>query len=235
MPPSSSGSFIPKRNPSNKPFQGSHRNFFVMSMISYALFVAAPLASIAVFIYDRHTVTQFNRAVAELDTQISTFNEADFVRVADFDNRLQLANKLIASHVSIVSLLSILESTTAETVQFNNIEITRVDENAVSVEALLRTSELDGALFQRASYNAKDGIAKSEFSEVAFIAPESDSTAVVTGSKYIGLKANLTFNTSDILYRPLTALAAPVSVEPVIEVLRGTSSEPVASTSETSL
>ena len=236
MTPSSSGSFIPKRNPSNRPTPGGRRNFFVMSMISYALFIAAPLASIAVFIYDRHTVTQFNKAVANLETEINTFNEVDFARVADFDDRLLLANTLLASHVSFVSLFSILESATAETVQFSEMTIKRSSDDTLSVDASLKTSALDGALFQRGAYNAKDGIASSVFSEVGFAALDGDG-ATLSGSKAVALKAQLTFNAADVLYLPITYTAPPTPevIPAATDTTSSSSVEAASTTSETTI
>lgn len=213
MPPASSNSFIPKRNTTNKPLQGVRRNFFVMSMVSYALFVAAPLASIAIFIYDRHTVIQFNQAVKSLDDAISTFNEPDYLRVTQFDDQLNLANKLLASHVSVFSLLKILESATAETVQFKDIAITRTNLDTLTVEANMRTGSFDGVLFQRAEYNTNESIKTSELSEVALVTDvaEGESDSAVRDVEF---KASFTFAATDVLYLPLTTIAAPTEVLP---------------------
>ena len=87
MPPSQASSFIPKRNPGTKPKSVRRYNFFLLSVISYSLFVAAPLASAALFIYQISAEAKFAAAVKNLEEQIQTFNEDDLARVVEFDER----------------------------------------------------------------------------------------------------------------------------------------------------
>jgi hypothetical protein len=218
-----SSSFIPKRNPGNKSKPTRRYNFFILSILSYALFVAAPLASAGVFIYDRQADIKFSQAVRTLKTEIETFSEADLARVVDFDERLQASGALLDSHVSLLSIFSILESATAGTVQFTDLKIERTDKNSLTVDASLRTSALDGVLFQRTEYKAKNNIASSSLSDITLISPDTEvgkdgkiSVASDAESKGVELKAQFVFSADTILYTPLQSTATTsVPITPI--------------------
>lgn len=206
MPPSSTSSFIPKHTPGTKPKVVRRYNLFVLPVLSYSLFVAAPLASAALFIYQIRTQTQFNNAVLNLEEQIETFNESDLARVVEFDTRLRLAQGLVNSHVSLVSLFTILESVTVETVQFKNLTIKRENEATVSVTATLNTSAFDGALFQRRVYATSPAITSATLSDVTLlktlVTDSEGSTTEVIDDK-LTIKAEFAFAADKIMYSPV--------------------------------
>jgi hypothetical protein len=210
MPPSPSGSFIPKRNTGSRPHGVRRYNFFILPIISYTLFIAAPLASAALFIYQIRVESQFKAAVANLEEQIQVFNDADLTRVIEFDDRLTLANELVDSHVSLVSLLAILENATADTVQFKNLSITRKDDKTLLAKGSLTTSALDGALFQRSTYSAATQISEAKLNGVTLLtggaseAKTDGKTETVSAAKgSVLLNAEFTFAADKILYAPL--------------------------------
>jgi hypothetical protein len=242
MPESPSSSFIPKRGVGKKPTTVRKNNFVLLSIVSYALFVSAPLASAAVFIYERHTQNQFNKAVVNLDQAIEGFKEADLKRVTDFDDRLTLTKKLFDSHISMVSLLQTIEASTAQTVRFKSIDISRTDSSSVAVTGLLTTQKLDGTLFQRSSYSAAEIIKNPRFSEVTLLkeAPAGSGTETVgSGEPAVEFKVAFNFNAGDIKYtssggQPTTApTETPVPGESA--GLRPATDESISDNSETDI
>lgn len=209
--PSTASSFIPKRSAGNKPRTVRRYNFFLLSIISYAVFIAAPLASAALFIYNIRTESQFKASVTNLEAQIKTFNDQDLSRVVAFDERLALSQQLVNSHVSLVTLLSILENNTAETVQFKDLSITRKNAHTLVVDAQLVTGALDGALFQRTTYNTASAvIQKADLNGVTLMtAPAANNSKTATPATVkeeegaVTLKAEFTFDADKILYAPL--------------------------------
>jgi hypothetical protein len=176
------------------------------------MFIAAPLASVALFIYQIRVESQFKTSVANLEEQIQGFNNTDLTRVIEFDDRLKLTKKLVSSHVSLVALLAILENATADTVQFNNLSITRKDDKTLEARASLTTSALDGALFQRSTYSAATQIANAKLSGITLVT--GGTVDAKTGSKTtdasapapkgaVSLSAEFTFAADKILYAPL--------------------------------
>lgn len=203
MPESPSSSFIPKRGPGKKPASARTGNFVLFSVLSYALFVSAPLASAGVFIYERHTENQFNKAVVALDQAIISFNEEDLKRVTEFNERLIISKSLLETHASIVTLLRTIENSTAQTVKFKTIDITRKNKSTLAVTGVLSTTNFDGVLFQRTSYVASDIINNPLFTDVKLTQPkvEDAKTNVVT-KKTVELKVSFDFAVSDIVYTP---------------------------------
>ena len=61
---------------------------FILSAISYALFISAPLASAGVFIYKLQAEKNATTAIKALDEAIATFDEVDFKRVIEYEERL---------------------------------------------------------------------------------------------------------------------------------------------------
>ncbi len=198
MPPSTSGSFIPKRNPGAPVRAPRQKNFFVLSIVSYSLFIAAPLASAGVFIYHLQVQKNFAEVVKNLDTAITSFNQSDYDRVISFNRRLLAVNELVAGHVSITTLLNTLGAATANTVQFKNLELTRTDAEKIAIKADLLTPALDGALYQRGQYDANTIIDTAAFSEVKLI----PASAEAAGGE-VELKAEFSFSAGDVLYAPL--------------------------------
>ena len=205
MPPSPASSFIPKRNPVNRPKSVRRYNLVIMPVISYTLFMSSLIAAGVLFIYQIRVDSQLTAAVQNLKDQIGHFKDADLGRVVDFDQRLGLANKMVASHVSLVSLLSILETVTAETIQFKNLNIVRKDDHTLAVSANLVTSSLDGALFQRATYGASSLIATTKLAGVTLVPGGTAADGKTTTKGSVNLTADFVFSADKILYKPLTS------------------------------
>lgn len=210
MPPSPASSFIPKRNPGNRPQTVRRYNFFLLPIISYALFMASLLGSAALFIYQISVNKHFNDAVTNLDTQITSFNDADLDRVVEFDDRLELSSKLLSTHVSIPTLLAIIENATANTVQFKNLNITRKNDTTLTVDGVLVTSALDGVLFQKSTFSANTLIASSSLTGVTINPAKATSESSAGGEETVTLKAEFTFLADKVLYTPIGTTPAAV-------------------------
>ena len=123
-------------------------------------------------------------------------------RVVEFNDRLSLGKQLLDTHVSFATLLTLLESSTAETIQFNSLAIKRTDPGTVAVSAKLTTDALDGALFQRGTYSTNAKIKDTKLSNVAFV-PATEATETEPAKRSgVALEAKFTFAADSILYAP---------------------------------
>ncbi len=213
MPPASSSSFIPKRNPSAKLKRAPIRSIFVLSVISYSLFIAAPLASVGVFIFQLQSQKNSIEALEALNEAIDSFNIPDYSRLLEFNDRLNATQILVDSHVSVASVFDIISKATADTVKFETFDLVRTGEDTIVINANLKTSAFDGALFQRGQYDAQSLIDTTKFTEVTLTAVDSSgeiqsSNSVLT-EKIITLKAEFNFTADDIKYTPLSAFVVP--------------------------
>jgi hypothetical protein len=199
-----SSSFIPKRKSAGSERQVKRRNFFIFSIVSYAIFAAAPIASASVYIYQIYTQKIFDKNVAELDAQVKTYSQADMSLVLDFNSRLEITKRLMQSHVSLVSLFNILESSTIKSIQFNDLKITRVDDSSLSVEANIAAKSLDSVLFQREVYSSSQSIASTTFSKLTFEKASEQNSNSVSPTSYnpYSFTAKLVFSKDDIFYSP---------------------------------
>ncbi|MFM2340126.1 MAG: hypothetical protein RLZZ360_762 [Candidatus Parcubacteria bacterium] len=193
----SSSSFIPKRTAGTKIRQKRTRNFFLLSILSYACLIAAPTASAAVYVYQIYAERQFNQMVTRLDEAIGGFSEAEMARVLEFDQRLKFSQHLVDSHISVVKALTALEEATARNAGFRSLAIKRLNEETLSVEGELVTTDFDVALFQRGIYKNTEEIPVQSaiLNEVAFVPPTEDG-----GIDIVTLKGAFTFSSSDIAF-----------------------------------
>jgi len=212
----SSGSFIPKRSGTVNRQPVKRSNFFVFSILSYAMFVAAPIASGAVFIYEKYVEKQFAQSVINLDSAIKNFSEADMQRVTEFDQRLVIANAILNSHVSFGTLFAILESSTAATVEFSDISISRADTKTINVTAGMSADAFDALLFQRSVYDKDQNIVRAQFNGITFagVAPATENSAssqsTAPDNKLLTLNAEFTILTDQILFNPTVVTSGRV-------------------------
>ena len=193
-----SSSFIPKRTTGTKIRQKRTRNFFLLSIISYACLIAAPTASAAVYVYQLYTERQFDQIVTRLDEAIGGFSEAEMARVLEFDRRLKMAEHLVDTHVSVVKAFTALEQTTVRNAGFRSLALKRLDDGSLQVEGELLARDFDTALFQRGAYNADTAaMASADLEDIAFSpATEEGEDEVVT------FTGTFTFLSSDIAFTP---------------------------------
>ena len=123
-------------------------------------------------------------------------------RVTEFNDRLTTGKILLDSHASIVSLLQSIENSTAQTVKFRTIDITRTNKSLLSVTGLLTTQNFDGALFQRSSYVAADIINNPLFTEVKLSQIKASDSKNSGTEKVVELKVSFNFAVTDVLYKP---------------------------------
>ena len=206
-----SSSFIPKRKANGLSKPVGHRNIFILSIVSYALFIAAPVAAATVFIYQKYTDKNFQQNVINLDTAIKSFNEADMLRVLDFHERLKFSNQIFNSQVSLSSLLNILEQSTVKTVKFNSLKISQAEAGSLLAEAELSADSFDAVIFQRSQYENNQSLASSSFTNLIFTPPNSETTkdSKATDNKPIKLTTKFVFTKDNIL--SVTSTATPTS------------------------
>lgn len=207
----SSSSFIPKRTTGTKIRQKRTRNFFLLSIVSYACLIAAPTASAAVYVYQMYTERQFDQVVGSLDEAIRGFSEAEMARVLEFDRRLKMAEHLVDTHVSVVKAFTALEQTTVQDAGFRSLTIKRLDEGTLTVEGELLANNFDTALYQRGAYNAETAsMATANLDDVAF-SPETEDGE----GELVTFNGTFTFSSSDIAFTPNSSGSSDTSASSI--------------------
>jgi hypothetical protein len=225
----SSSSFIPKRTAGTKVRQKRTRNFFLLSIVSYACLIAAPTASAAVYVYQIYTDRQFEQLVTKLDEAIGSFSEAEMARVLEFAYRLESAETLINNHVSVVKALESLEQTTATSVGFNSLALMRKPDGSLRVSADILAKDFDAALFQRTAYNNQNvPIASSALDDITFVPPSEGGEA-----ERVTMTGVFNFNVSDIQFTQSSIETATGTIESAVdETATSTEDETTAVTDE---
>jgi hypothetical protein len=224
--PNSTSSFIPKRSAGQPARQRRQHSFFLLAIISYACLIAAPTASAAVFVYQLYTERQFQQVVAELDTAINAFSQADLEQVLEFNDRLKKAADIVDKQVAVGLALQALEQTTATEVAFTTLSLTRQPDASVAIVGDLITTNFDAALFQRTEYAKADLTKTAKITNVAFT-PQSDGIE----SKRVEIKGTFTFTPDQIRYTPQ---AVTVDTAPLDESTSTTTTTETVETEEVS-
>jgi len=168
MPNTSQSSFIPKNNLPNRQKVGRRYNFFFISLVVYGLFIATPIASAVVFIYEKHTNNVINQTTRNLDTAIKSFSESELLTVRQFDNRLIASSEVLADSVPLNSLLRFFLENTPQTVSFNSVQVHSDDGGTATVTAEVASESFDYVLFYRDELLRNSAFTSSSVSKVAY-------------------------------------------------------------------
>ncbi|MFN3188382.1 MAG: hypothetical protein ACK42D_02445 [Candidatus Paceibacteria bacterium] len=168
MPNTSQSSFIPKNNLPNRQKVGRRYNFFFISLVVYGLFIATPIASAVVFIYEKHTNNVINQTTRNLDTAIKSFSESDMLTVQQFDNRLIASSEVLESSVPLNNLLQFFLQNTPRTVSFTGIQVDSAGDGTVAVTAEVASESFDYVLFYRDELLRNSAFTSSAISNVTY-------------------------------------------------------------------
>ncbi len=166
MPGSPNTSFIPKRNPAHSDKRSSKKTLYLGSFFVKVIFVAALLATVAVFLYERNIKSALDAEIIALNDSIATFNEADMQRVLEMDLRLSQMNYRLEHTASIASLLTAIGEATIESAQIEAFELERVTDATFEVDVAIKTGSFDSVIFQRKLFTNNDKLSISELKDV---------------------------------------------------------------------
>ncbi len=162
-----STSFIPKRNPVKKERRNSERQVFVGTFIVKIIFFATLISAGAVFAYQAKLKSDFDSEVVALDTTISTFSEADMVRVLDANLRLKQAKQRLEHTASMVTLLEAFEKSIIDSNEVSQLSVERVSDLTYEIESEMKASSFDSVLFQRSILEKSDTLVVSKIDDLA--------------------------------------------------------------------
>jgi hypothetical protein len=168
MPNTSQSSFIPKNNLSNRPKVGRRYNFFFISLVVYGLFIATPIASAVVFIYEKHTTNVINQTTRNLDVAIRSFSESELLTITQFDKRLLASAEVLESNVPLNNLLHFLLENAPRTVAFTGVQVEMAGDGVVMVTAEVEAESFDYIMFYRDELLRNPAFTSSAITDVAY-------------------------------------------------------------------
>jgi hypothetical protein len=166
MQGSSNNSFIPKRGTSKRKQTGGVRQIFIFTYVSYILMFAALLSSAGIFLYTQLVTGQLDTEIEALNSEISSFSQADMQRVTRFDLRLSQAKDRLDNSVSVASVFEALQAATIDTVQLETLTMLRDGDEKFIINAAVQTDSFDSTIFQRGVYLRNETIQNVEISAV---------------------------------------------------------------------
>jgi hypothetical protein len=211
----STGSFIPKNQTTRTYVPRKRNNLFVVSVIIYALFFAAPISSFAVYIYSVQTKKQAEATFNQLSLEVNSFAFDDLKEVKNFSDRTRYAEEILEQNFPMSLLLDIIEQNIPQTVSVTEFSMTRTTPATVGVALLVQSDSFDNAIFFRDSLVTKSFFTASSISELMYV----DQTDNADGTQKLSYKIEISLPISSIKsYVPSEAASAFDStlVEPEI-------------------
>lgn len=205
QPNTSQSSFIPKQSSKRpKRRRPSTKRIFVFAIVAYSLVFAALIASGGSFLYKNYSTGLLEDEVAALDVEIETFQVGQLAMVSETDRTLKRATKRFNHNASIATVLDVIDSATAQPIQFISLDIERVGDEHLTLVANVTAASFDAALFQRQLLNDEPRL----FSQVVV---EDVTVAVVTEESAQGTISSL--NDKSVTFTvtmqvPIDAIAA---------------------------
>lgn len=210
MPGSSDASFIPKRGTNKRSKKAAKNRVYLFTLVSYILLFTTLIATAGVYFYNRYVDQQLQVAIADLNTEISSFKQADMERVQAFDLRLRQAKDRLDNSVSVSSIFEALESATINTVRIADLSIKRNADTEFELDASIETNTFDSSLFQRGVFERNKVV---ESIEIENIDIQKDIDGLASDSK-VFFTAKLTVPVGVIPFVPEAQAAStppPVS------------------------
>jgi hypothetical protein len=152
MPNTPNTSIIPKRGPAKRAVQSASRQVYVFTLASYVFFFATLIATAGTFFYERYVAEQLSAEVTALNASISGFNETDMNTVRELNLRLKQAQQRLANTVSLVSLFTAIEESTAQTAKISEFSMVRQSDTTFEIKSKIETDSFDSAMFQRNTF-----------------------------------------------------------------------------------
>lgn len=220
----SQSSFIPKNNLSSRQKVGRHYNFFFVSLVVYGLFIATPIASAVVFIYEKHTTNIINQTTRDLDAEIRSFSEGDLLTAIQFDNRLIASAEVLADNLPLNLLFEFFLQNAPQTVSFTSIKVEMADEKKVAVTAEVASESFDYVLFYRDELLHNSTFNSSEISNVTYQGTDDEQNQSSTsgsgegaGEQNSKLSYQMTFTIPIEFFTNIINLSDEVLVDPEVQ------------------
>jgi hypothetical protein len=195
MPGSTSPSFIPKRNPTQKSGSAGSRQIFIGGLLVKVGFFAVVLASGGVAVYDWQLKKNLDAAVLSLNEEMAKFNQEDMDRVVAMDSRLKKAEERMKNSVSVSAVLKAVEQSTVSSNQISELGLERLNDKVLSVTAEMKSDSFDSVMFQNAIFKESENLGIIGIEDFNFTNSEVEEEFILNaGTNKDDSEIELTFN-----------------------------------------
>lgn len=167
-------SFIPKRPlvqiPNQKNAPRRRRRFGIFAIIAWILFILAGLAAAGVYVYDNALADEIEEKRIVLERETARIDE-DFIDVIKTTNaQMTLADDVLRTHVSSVSLFEVINQVTLQTGQLTGVAFDAVPTSGSFIlEVTGVVQSFEGLTRQADAYRTDDRIKKVEITDLSVL------------------------------------------------------------------
>jgi hypothetical protein len=162
-------SFIPKK-PMTVPDSNTGSGINIFLLISIFIFLVAVVASVGVYFWQSSLKVNLTAKVAEL-TKLQQEEPTTLDNLIAFDQRLNITDKLLQSHVAVSPVFDYLQENTAQDIRFKSLNFSYTDANNVTVKMSGVAKNFNAIAGQSDAFNPErsrvSGILNPVFSDFA--------------------------------------------------------------------
>lgn len=202
--PQGPSSFIPKSPTKSVIRPRGVRKIYVFTYLSLVLFFGTLIASAGTFFFDVTVNSQLDAQKEQLANERNAFNASDLERLKELELRINNANIVLDTHVSVADIFKALEISTLNTVQLTGIEYDRTEFGAISVVVNALARNLNDARFQRDVFAANETLRQAGIINQSYTSRDSQIGDDVARSEGQAIAFALSggFKVADLRYQP---------------------------------
>jgi len=212
---SQQGSFIPKSPINSKVSNRRVRKIYIVTYLVYVLFFGTIIAAAGTWFYTSSLTNDLAAKQLQLEAAEQQFAQSDLERVAELEERLEIAQELLDNRVSIVAVLNAIEETTVSNVLMNEFTFGVNESDVLELQMVANANNFNDALFQRTLFKDNSILAGASITNVEYgEASESGESAAApdvsfTIQKVLNAEARAAMNAAAVTpITPITPITA---------------------------
>jgi hypothetical protein len=172
-------SFIPKDTNATPKVLQRKRTFHVFGFAASTMLIVSLLAAIGVFLYEKYSDKQLEKARAELVKEQSLDLGSKMVEIAVFDRQLSLARQLLDNHIAPTRIFAELERMTKQSVQFTSFDYTYDPGYLAELDVKGGTNELTSVAVQKNEFSDQKLFSEFSVENIGLVLEDTTDPKVV--------------------------------------------------------
>ncbi len=135
-------------------------------LLTIVIFVASIALGGAVFLYNEYLRTSAASKLEQLQRAKDAFEPSLIHTLTRLDDRMQVANELLATHLAPTAFFSILQQATLTTIQFKNLDMHAVDPQRIEIKMSGVAQSVNSIALQADLFSKNGSITNPIFSDI---------------------------------------------------------------------
>ncbi len=135
-------------------------------LLTIVMFVASLALGGSVFLYDEYLKTSANSKREQLQRAKDAFEPSLIHTLTRLDDRMHVANELLAAHLAPTAFFTLLQQATLTTIQFKNLDLTAADPQRIEIKMSGVAQSVNSIALQADLFSKNGSITNPIFSDI---------------------------------------------------------------------